>query len=166
MSGGTNSPWERYFAPLFGRQMAPVPLVPPAISEGMTSAIVFALVVLGFGIAWLRYGTAAAQRDAPARLQGETLRMPAVLTNLFYVDAVIDAVVVQPAQLLGTLFGRVLDPHVLDGAVRDIVFWARWLGAVVRSFQTGLVRAYALLLVFGAACFIAYYAFAWGAAAR
>jgi hypothetical protein len=30
----------------------------------------------------------------------------------------------------------------------------------VRSFQTGLVRAYALILVFGAACFIVYYAFA------
>ncbi len=47
---------------------------------------------------------------------------------------------------------------MIDGAVRDIVFWARWLGTLVRSFQTGLVRAYALILVFGAACFIVYYA--------
>ena len=30
----------------------------------------------------------------------------------------------------------------------------RWLGTLVRSLQTGLVRAYALILVFGAACFI------------
>ncbi len=35
---------------------------------------------------------------------------------------------------------------------------ANWLGTLVRSFQTGLVRAYALILVFGAACFIVYYA--------
>ena len=66
----------------------------------------------------------------------------------------------RPAQLLGVVFGRMLDPHVIDGAVRDVVFWARWLGTLVRSFQTGLVRAYALILVFGAACFIAYYAVA------
>jgi NADH-quinone oxidoreductase subunit L len=162
-----NSPWERFFAPLFGRQMAPVPsLGPPAISELMTSAIVLAFVLLGIAIAWLRYATASSQRDAVQRLQGETRHMPAVLTNLFYVDAAIGVLVVRPAQLLGTLFGRVLDPHVVDGAVRDVVFWARWLGAVARSFQTGLVRAYALILVFGAACFIAYYAFASGAIAR
>ena len=49
-----------------------------------------------------------------------SLRMPAVLTNLFYFDALIDLVFVRPAQLLGTLVGRVLDPHVIDGAVREL----------------------------------------------
>ena len=163
MSGGANSPWARFFAPLFGAQMAPVSgSRTPAISEGVTSAIVFALVALGFAVAWLRYGTESAQRDAGERLRAETLRMPAVLTNLFYVDAAIDLIFVRSAQLLGEFFGRFLDPHVLDGAVREVVDWARWLGALVRSFQTGLVRAYALILVFGAACFIVYYAFAGG----
>jgi NADH-quinone oxidoreductase subunit L len=163
MSGGTGSPWERFFAPLFGAQTAPVPnLGAPAISEGMTSLIVCGLVVIGFAIAWWRYGTAVAQREAPERLRSESLRMPALLTNLFYFDAAIDLIFVRPAQLLGTIFGRVLDPHVIDGAIRDVVFWARWLGALVRSFQTGFVRAYALVLVFGAACFIAYYAVAGG----
>ena len=86
--------------------------------------------------------------------------MPAVLTNLFYFDAAIDAIFVRPAQLLGEFFGRVFDPHVIDGAVREVVYIARSLGTLVRSLQTGLLRAYALILVFGAACFIAYYAFA------
>jgi hypothetical protein len=61
---------------------------------------------------------------------------------------------------LGRFFGHVFDPRVLDGAVREIVLTAGWLGTLVRSFQTGLLRAYALILVFGAACFIAYYAIA------
>ncbi len=164
MSGGPNSPWTRFFAPLFGAQTAPVSGLPmPAISEGVTSGIVFALVALGFMVAWLRYGTESARRDAGERLRTETLRMPVVLTNLFYVDAAIDLIFVRSAQLLGEFFGRFFDPHVIDGAIRDIVDWARWLGTVVRSFQTGLVRAYALILVFGAACFIAYYAVAGGA---
>jgi NADH-quinone oxidoreductase subunit L len=162
-----NSPWERLFAPQFGTQIAPVPsLGPPAISEGATSGIVFALVIIGFAIAWWRYATTVAQRDAAERLERETRAMPAVLVNLFYVDAFMNAVFVRSAQWLGAFFGRMLDPHVLDAAVRDLVFWARWLGAVVRSFQTGLVRAYALILVFGAACFIVYYAFAAGAGVR
>jgi NADH-quinone oxidoreductase subunit L len=161
LMSGTNSPWERFFAPQFGLQTAPVPSVgPPAISEGMTSVLVFALVVAGFAIAWWRYASANALRNAAERLEGETLRMPAILANRFYVDDAIDLIFVRSAQRLGVLFGRVLDPHVIDGAVRDVAFWARWLGAVVRSFQTGFVRAYALILVVGAACFIVYYAFA------
>jgi len=164
MIGGENSPWGQFFASLFSPQRAPVPgEVTPAFSEGITSAIVFLCVLLGFVIAWMRYASANAQRDAVERLRIESERMPAVLTNLFYVDWFIDRVVIRPTQFLGEFFGRVLDPHVIDGAVRDIVEWARWLGTLVRSLQTGLVRAYALLLVFGAACFIIYYAYAAGA---
>ncbi len=165
MSTGANSPWARFFAPLFGERISPLAgSGAPPISEGVTSGIVFALVVGGFAVAWWRYASASAQRNAAERLQAETLRMPTVLTNLFYVDAAIDLIFVRGAQVLGEFFGRFLDPHIIDGGVREIVYWARWLGALVRSFQTGLVRAYALVLVFGAACFIVYYAFTAGAA--
>jgi NADH-quinone oxidoreductase subunit L len=163
MIGGENSPWAQFLAPLFSPQRAPVPgEVTPGLSSAVTSGIVFLFVLLGFVIAWMRYASANAQRDVVERLRIESERMPALLTNLFYVDWFIDRVVVRPAQFLGEFFGRVLDPHVIDGAVRDLVEWTRWLGTLVRSLQTGLVRAYALLLVFGAACFIIYYAYAAG----
>ncbi|HET6274448.1 MAG TPA: NADH-quinone oxidoreductase subunit L [Candidatus Cybelea sp.] len=165
--GGENSPWARFFAPLFGQQMAAqaTTLAPP-ISEGMTSVLVFLLVIAGFAIAWWRYASADARRNAVARLSGEAEHMPAILANRFYVDEAIELLVVRPAQRIGLFFGRFLDPHVIDGAVRELAFWAGWLGAVVRSFQTGLVRAYALILVFGAACFIVYYAIAAGGMMR
>jgi NADH-quinone oxidoreductase subunit L len=159
MVGGESSPWAKFFAPLFDRYAVASAGGAPPISETLTSAIVFALVVIGFAIAWQRYATRGAQANAVERLRSETVGMPAILSNLFYFDAAIDLIFVRSAQLMGSVAGRVLDPRVLDGAVRDCVFWARWLGAVVRSFQTGLVRAYALILVFGAACFIVYYAF-------
>jgi len=163
MTGGENSPWARFFAPLFGAPELPgTPVAPaaPALSEGMMSTIVFVLVLIGFAIAWWRYASEAAQRDTVERLNGEAARTPALLTNLFYFDAAIELLFVRPAQWLGGFFGRTLDPHIIDGAVRDVVFWARWLGALVRSFQTGFVRAYALILALGAAIFIAYYAVA------
>jgi NADH-quinone oxidoreductase subunit L len=158
--GGDASPWAHFFAPLFAAQahVATAPTGTPAISENLTAFMVLIVVAIGFGIAWQRYATAAARRDAVERLRIESAKMPAVLTNLFYFDAAIDAIFVRPSQALGRFFGRVLDPRVLDGAVGDIALGARWLGTLVRSFQTGLVRAYALILVFGAACFIAYYA--------
>ncbi|MBV8197026.1 MAG: NADH-quinone oxidoreductase subunit L, partial [Candidatus Eremiobacteraeota bacterium] len=161
MFGGESSPWSRFFEPLYGVQSSRAVALPP-VSEGVTSLIVFIAVVIGFAIAWQRYATRTAQADAVARLRRETERMPALLTNLFYVDWLIERLFVRPAQRLGLLFGRVLDPHVLDGAVRDLAFWASSLGTLVRSFQTGLVRAYALILVAGAACFIVYYAVAAG----
>jgi len=157
MFGGESSPWARFFAPLFGE---PAVAGAAPVSEGATSAIVFILVVAGFAIAWWRYATQSAQRDAVERLHGESLAMPAILTNLFYFDALIELLFVRPAQWLGTIAGRTLDPHVIDGAVRDVAYWARWLGTLVRSLQTGFVRAYALILVFGAAGFIVYYAIA------
>jgi NADH-quinone oxidoreductase subunit L len=85
------------------------------------------------------------------------------LANAFYFDAIIDALFVRPSQALGRFLGQSVDPLLVDGAVRETVLSAGWLGALTRSFQTGLVRAYALVLVAGAACLIAYYALAPGA---
>ncbi|MBV8375270.1 MAG: hypothetical protein JO302_07140, partial [Candidatus Eremiobacteraeota bacterium] len=117
-----------------------------------------------FAIAYWRYATPVAQANAVARLRAESLHMPAVLTNLFYFDAAIVLLFVRTSQLLGTIFGRVVDPFIIDGSVRETVLASQWLGTLVRSLQTGLLRAYALILVFGAACFVVYYA--WIGAAR
>ncbi len=156
---GEQSPWSKFFAQQFPLAH---PLSPLFVSEGLTSIIVLALVVIGFGIAYWRYGTQAAQAGAVERLRDESVRMPAVLTNLFYFDAFYDLIVVRTSQLFGTLFGRAVDPHVIDGAVRETAFSAQWFGVFMQSLQTGLLRAYALILVFGAACFIIYYAVAIG----
>jgi NADH-quinone oxidoreductase subunit L len=160
---GSPSPWTKFFAQQFplGPEYRGHAIV-PWISEVQTSVLVLALVAVGFGIAYWRYGTKAAQNEAVARLRNESVHMPGVLTNLFYFDAFYDLIVVRTSQLFGTLFGRAIDPHVIDGAVREGVFSAQWLGVFVQSLQTGLLRSYALILVLGAACFIAYYAMAIG----
>lgn len=151
---GAASPWARFFASQF-----PHPnLTAAPIGESLTALITFVVVLVGIAVAYLRYGTATARSNAVERLQEESIRMPGVLTNAFYFDAALDAIFVRTSQLLGTLFGRIIDPHVIDGAVRETAISAQWFGTVVRSFQTGLLRAYALLLVLGAACFVAYYA--------
>jgi NAD(P)H-quinone oxidoreductase subunit 5 len=157
---GENSPWSRFFAEQFPHQT----LTAAPLSEGLTALITFAAVVVGIAIAYVRYATQPAQANAIERLRTETVRMPAILTNAFYFDAALDAIFVRTSQFLGTLFGRFVDPHVVDGAVREAAFSAQWLGTLVRSFQTGLLRAYALILVFGAACFVVYYAVVAGGA--
>ncbi len=154
--GGANSPWQRFLAPVFPAAAGAERSAP--ISELLSGIIVLVVVAIGVGLAYVRYGTAAAQRDSVARLRTETVRMPAVLANAYYFDAAIEALIVKPAAALGGFFGTVVDPVIIDGGVREVAHSASWLGHLFRSFQTGLVRGYALYIVFGVACFVVYYA--------
>ena len=155
--GGANSPWSRLLSPVFGSAMT-YPEGGAPISEALSSALVLGLVLIGIGIAYWRYGNVAALRDAIERLREESIRMPGILTNLFYFDVAIDALVVRPSRAFGFVFGQIFDPLVIDGTVREARVSALWLGHLFRSFQTGMLRAYALTIVFGATAFIVYYA--------
>jgi NADH-quinone oxidoreductase subunit L len=155
--GGTNSAWYKLLSPVFGSAIT-YPDGAAPVSELISSTIVLTIVILGIAIAYVRYGNVAALRDAVGRLREESVRMPAILVNLFYFDYAIDALFIRPARAFGFLFGKIVDPLVIDGAVREARVSAQWLGHLFRSFQTGLVRAYALTIVFGAAAFIVYYA--------
>jgi NADH-quinone oxidoreductase subunit L len=152
-AGGENSPWGKFFAPVFGTYQ-PTASTPPEI---LTTLVVLALIAAGIAVAYVRYGNPKALLDAVPRLRLETVRMPAALTNAFYFDTAIDALFVKPSIALGTFLSRVIEPRVIDAAVREAPISAQWLGHLFRSFETGLVRAYALALAFGAACFALYY---------
>ncbi|GAC1391809.1 MAG: NADH-quinone oxidoreductase subunit L [Vulcanimicrobiaceae bacterium] len=152
---GNVSPWRRFLSLQFAGEGVPAPSFPELGSTGLVLVVVLA----GIGLAYLNYGARSALADAQQRLARESAQMAPILRNAFYCDAAMEALFVRPAQRLGWFFGSWLDPHVIDGAVREAAFSARWLGALFRSFQTGLLRAYALMLVFGVACFVAYYAF-------
>ncbi len=159
--GGENSPWARFFAGFF-----PVGQAGPAValpfSETLSTALVLVVVAVGFALAALRYWKPDALRAAVPRLRTETIRTPAVLWNAYYFDAAYDWLLVRPARGLGDFFARVIDPRVIDAGVREVPISAQWLGHLFRSFQTGLVRAYALTIAVGVVCFVAYYAFAFG----
>jgi NADH-quinone oxidoreductase subunit L len=154
--GGESSPWRTFFAPLFPVGSADAPVAP--IPEWGSGALVLVVVAIGIVLAYLRYGTKAALSGSVARLRAETVGMPPVLANAYYFDAAIDALIVKPASALGRFFGSVVDPVIIDGGVREVAHSATWLGHLFRSFQTGLVRGYALYIAFGVACFVVYYA--------
>jgi NADH-quinone oxidoreductase subunit L len=170
LAAGGNSPWKQFFAGFFprGNEYPPIGSSGPSLMtpETWSTVIVFVVVVIGFAVAYLRYGAPSALRDAIARLRSETVRMPGVLANAYYFDAAYEALFVRPAYALGRWFYRVVDPHVIDAGVREVPISAQWLGHLFRSFQTGLVRAYALTIAAGVVCIVAYYAFAFTGAAR
>ena len=156
-TGGQASPWARFFGTQF-----PATATPPVIPEWVTTLLAFGCVLVGIGAATLRYATREAQENAVARLRLESERMPKLLVNAYSMDALIDVVFVRGTRLVGSLFSRVLDPYAIDGVVRALAGAARSLGAIVRTLQTGLLRAYALVIVVGAGCFLIYYFLARG----
>ncbi len=154
---GGPSPWTRFFGTLFTSSDNVAGMVLP-ISEFASTSIVLVLVACGIVIAYIRYGSPAAQGAAVARLRTETVRMPAALRHAFWFDDAIGFLIVRPVQALGVAISRYIDPHVIDAAVRDLVWLTGALGVLSRKLQTGLVRGYALTIVIGAAAFIAYFA--------
>ena len=151
------SAWSRFFGTLFATSNNVAGPVLP-ISEVASSFFVLLLVTAGLVVAYLRYGTPAAQAGAIERLRAEAVGMPPVLVHAFWFDDAIDALIVHPAQALGVAISRFVDPHVIDAGARDLVWIAGALGVIFRKLQTGLVRGYALTIVIGAALFIAYFA--------
>ena len=159
--GGGRSFWAQFFDGFFpaGQEGSAVAL---PLSETVSTVLVLIVVAAGFALAAQRYWKPDALRAAVPRLRAETVRTPALLWNAYYFDAAYDWLLVRPARALGELFDRVIDPRVIDAGVREAPLSAQWLGHLFRSFQTGLVRAYALSIAFGVVCFVAYYAFAFG----
>ncbi len=164
--GGDASPWKRFWGDFFPHEVSLAANYP--LNELGSTALVFVAVVVGFALAYMFYGLPESMRDAVPRLRKESIRMPGVLVNAYYFDAAYEALLVRPAAALGAWIDRFADPHLIDAGVREAAWSSQWLGHLFRSFQTGLVRAYALSIVFGVVCLVAYYAiaFAFGGGAR
>ncbi len=159
--GRGDSVWARFLGPVFegakGRSVE--------ISDWRITALVLVVVIAGIVLASLRYVTGSSVRaDDRAVLANEGQRVPAVLANAYYVDAALDLLIVRPARAIGTAFARVIDPSVIDGAVKGVVSGAVWLGYEFRTLQSGLLRGYALTVVLGVACVLGY--FVWIGVAR
>ncbi|TAM87769.1 NADH-quinone oxidoreductase subunit L [bacterium] len=159
--GWLNWPHEgfaEFLAPVFGGTD-----VAPAAAWGgeflSTQIPLFLALLVGAGIAYLQYGTTAALAGAPRRLEHEAVRQPAFVVHLYYWNELLDALFVTPARALAALCARVVDPKLIDAVlVRDVAMDVGVFGLLVRRWQSGLVRAYALTLLCGAAAIIVYFA--------
>ena len=151
--GGERSPWYRYFGDAFGTSAL---AEAPAFGEIVSTLLVLVVVAVGFAVAYARYGSPNAMAHAVDSLRAESIGMPPALTHAFYFDAALDAAFVRPARAIGAVCMRYVDPHVIDGALRDLVWLAGALGLLFRALQNGLVRTYAFTIVAGAAVVLLY----------
>ena len=128
----------------------------PPVGEQVTELGIGGLVaVLGVAAAFFVY----LRRPGLARSARERLpRVHALLANRWYFDELYDRVFVRPARAAGrfgrTTVERVFVQGALIGGASGVV---RAGTAFARAIQTGYLRAYALLLLFGGAALTLYF---------
>jgi NADH-quinone oxidoreductase subunit L len=128
----------------------------PSATSSWIGLIVGTLVGLaGIGIAyqlWVR------DREAPARLRARLGGLHRFFSHKWYFDEAIDTVIVRPFAWFGRFgrntFERVFVNGVLVGGPSGVV---RAGSAAVRAIQSGFLRAYAALLLFGLAALALYF---------
>jgi NADH-quinone oxidoreductase subunit L len=139
------------------RFLAPVVPITPESHQG-PSTLVLALIsvavaLLGIGLAWFVYRSgqvdwvALRDRFRPVRRTFE---------SGWWFDTVYSAVLVTPGKAVSAFMAYVVDQRVIDGAVNWVGRGFTSLAAVGRRVQTGLVRTYALAVLFGAVALLWY----------
>jgi NADH-quinone oxidoreductase subunit L len=80
------------------------------------------------------------------------------LLNKWCVDELYQALIAHPGARLAA-FLAAFDLGVIDGLVNGVARLARDTGGVLRRLQSGYVRGYAVTMLIGAFCVLAYWAF-------
>ncbi len=118
-----------------------------------TVALVVGLLGIFTGWAVYRRGLAADGTDPGAERLGG---FATVLAHAYYFDDAVAWLVAGPVTAFARFLSDGVDRRGIDGAVNGIGFGARGIGGGLRRVQTGLVRNYALAILFGAAVLLAY----------
>jgi NADH-quinone oxidoreductase subunit L len=148
-------PFEHYHINLLDEWLAPILRTAPEINASSfgagfalsTIALVIAIVGIVVGRAIYKNGLDADGLDPGEKRLGALGR---VFDNGYYFDIGISRFVSGPVTAAATFLSVGVDRGVIDGAVNGVGTVFRGLGGGLRKIQTGLVRNYALAIVFGA----------------
>ncbi|HEY3056008.1 MAG TPA: NADH-quinone oxidoreductase subunit L [Thermoanaerobaculia bacterium] len=123
----------------------------PIATETIIAAISTLIAIAGWWLAKSKY-------EVPQLATDEAIerRAPGIahtLENKYYVDEMYDAIVVRPLEATSRFFWRVVDA-IIDGIAAMLGFIVRGVGDLLRFFQTGNVRNYALMFFVAVVIFV------------
>jgi NADH-quinone oxidoreductase subunit L len=122
-------------------------------TELLLILLALALAVAGIGLALLVYRRAG----LPERLARASGPLYVLVRNLYWVDELYDALVVRPYYRLSRI-AATFDRWVIDGLVNASGVTLDLVGQLVKLFQTGFVRNYALVFLLGVVAILYYLA--------
>ena len=129
-----------FLAPVVGVAPEHVPPIPPLL----ISLLALVVVLIGVAVAWLFVG----KREVPSVAPEPVSPLVTVARNDLYGDTINETLVVGPGRAIAHGLAT-LDKVAVDGAVEGGSWAVAGFGGVLRRWQNGYVRSYALSLVGG-----------------
>jgi NADH-quinone oxidoreductase subunit L len=123
-------------------------------TELMIAAISTVIAILGWWVARSLYKDKELASDAAFEQKSPALAR--AIENKWYVDELYNAIVVRPLAAISRFFWKGIDA-VIDGLAAMLGYVVRGFGEIMRFFQTGNVRNYALMFFVGVVVFIAFF---------
>jgi NADH-quinone oxidoreductase subunit L len=116
--------------------------------ERMLAGLSLLVALSGIGIGWVIF------QKRPL------MELPSILENKYYVDEIYDAAIIHPVEV-GSREGlwKFFDVEVIDGLLHGLGQTVTETGAVIRRLQSGFVRNYAAIILFGALLVIGFFAY-------
>jgi len=144
------SRWDHWLAGVFGAAPAHHGSVG---TEIMITLITLAVVAVGIGLAYARYGRTDIKVGASVDSGSILYRLS---LNKYYIDEIYDAVFVRPFTACSQFFAQIIDPSVIDGAVNGIAAATRGMSSIWVGLQTGNVQHYLAAFLVGTLALLAY----------
>ncbi|HTU14379.1 MAG TPA: NADH-quinone oxidoreductase subunit L [Solirubrobacterales bacterium] len=119
----------------------------PTVSQawfGLTQGGIIS--ILGIVTAWLLY---VKRPGLPPMLEKRLRPVHTLLVNKWYGDEIVNFLIVKPVQGFGRFCNSVFERFVINGLTNGTVGVIRSAGGAVRDLQSGLLRGYAVLMLFG-----------------
>ncbi|MBK5232315.1 MAG: NADH-quinone oxidoreductase subunit L [Thermoleophilia bacterium] len=136
-------------------EAAPLSHIHPTTHEawlGLTKGGIIS--VFGLFVAWVAY---MKKPGIPPALQKRFPGVHSLLFNKWYFDEIIDFLIVNPVKAFGRFSSNVFERYVIDGLTSGTAGVIRSAGGTVRDLQSGLLRGYAVLMLFGVVGLILYF---------
>ncbi|MGZ4810316.1 MAG: NADH-quinone oxidoreductase subunit L [Thermoanaerobaculia bacterium] len=148
------------FTNILGRWLEPVvPNIPGAnhileipVASEITVALISTLVAV---VGWLAARALYKDKQLATDLAVEqrTPGLAHTLDNKYYVDEIYAAIIVRPLERMSVFLWRIVDA-IIDGIAAMIGYVVEGFGDLLRFFQTGNVRNYALMLFLAVVVFV------------
>ena len=145
--GGKEASWYHFLDPvLYHAHGLPAHAQEPSASLEWTAMIVSVVVALaGIGLAALWYRR---ETGTPSKL-AKALSLPyRVVLNKYFVDEIYFGAFIRPFVMMSRIASGV-DQWLVDGTVNVVAYSNEVLGMLLRFFQTGYIRNYALFILLG-----------------
>ena len=120
--------------------------------EYLLMLVALGVVAVGLALAYRFYRT---RPEIPKKLAESFPTLGALIANKYYVDELYDRAIVKPYERLCDLLSA-FDKRFIDGLVNAVGAFTEVCSQLIKLFQTGQVRRYALWFMVGAIALLWY----------